>query len=231
MECDKLDEDLSGEGKLEHKLDRTSERKVEPAAEANALDIAACVLAGGRSTRMGEDKRNLIFQDATLLEHALALTKGYCPRYVSLSADDPLEEIPGFIIVRDRIEGKGPLAGICEVLSMSGQPWVFFFPCDMPLFDAAILHTLVERRSPDIDALFFLENGTQRLFPLLLRTSAAPVFYSALESDKLKLTALISGRLRTEAVEAVDHPLYRSDLFGNINSQEDYRCLSSAERT
>jgi molybdopterin-guanine dinucleotide biosynthesis protein len=216
---------------LKRNLEQMSSHKSGPASETGMPDIAACVLAGGRSTRMGEDKRQLIFQDVTLFQRALALTEGYCPRYVSLAADDSLEEISGFTIVRDRVAGKGPLGGISEVLSMSTQPWVLFLPCDMPLFDASMLHILTERRSPNIDALFFTESGARRLFPLLLRTSAAPVFYSALESDKLKLTALISGRLRTEAVEAVDHPLYRSDLFGNINSQEDYRCLSSAERT
>lgn len=216
---------------MKRNLEQMSSHKSGPASETGMPDIAACVLAGGRSTRMGEDKRQLIFQDVTLFQRALALTEGYCPRYVSLAADDSLEEISGFTIVRDRVAGKGPLGGISEVLSMSTQPWVLFLPCDMPLFDASMLHILTERRSPNIDALFFTESGARRLFPLLLRTSAAPVFYSALESDKLKLTALISGRLRTEAVEAVDHPLYRSDLFGNINSQEDYRCLSSAERT
>ena len=205
-----------------------SSHKSGPASETGMPDIAACVLAGGRSTRMGEDKRQLIFQDVTLFQRALALTEGYCPRYVSLAADDSLEEISGFTIVRDRVAGKGPLGGISEVLSMSTQPWVLFLPCDMPLFDASRLHILTERRSPNIDALFFTESGARRLFPLLLHTSAADIFCDALQSGKLKLSSLIATHLRTETVEATGNPFYRPELFANINSKEDYKQVLSA---
>lgn len=208
---------------MKRNSEQISRQKSEPASGTGTPDIAACVLAGGRSTRMGEDKRHLIFQGATLFQHALALAEGYCPRYVSLAADDPLEQVPGFTIVRDRIEGRGPLGGISEVLAMSTQAWVLFFPCDMPLLDVAVLHILAERRSPDIDALFFTESGTQRLFPLLLHTSAAGVFCDAVQSGKLKLSSLIATHLRTETVEATGSPFYRPEMFANINSKEDYR--------
>lgn len=222
-ECGRLDGDSSGEEKLKRNSEQIFRHKSEPASGTGTPDIAACVLAGGRSTRMGEDKRHLIFQGATLFQRALALAEGYCPRYVSLAADDPLEEVPGFTIVRDRIEGRGPLGGISEVLAMSTQAWVLFFPCDMPLLDVAALLTLAERRSPDIDALFFTESGIQRLFPLLLHTAAAGVFCDAVQSGKLKLSSLIATHLRTETVEATGSPFYRPEMFANINSKEDYR--------
>ena len=198
----------------------------------STLEVAACVLAGGRSSRMGKDKRRLSLRGTSFLEAAQLAIELYSDKYLSLSADDPMIARPGFEIARDTIEAAGPIAGITRALHAARQPWVLFLPCDMPLLDALLLDELVCHRRQDTDALLFTERGELRTFPLLLRTAAAaPVFEEAFARGDLKLRKILQAHLRTEEIEATDCGCYQDHALSNINTMDDYERLQNIAQT
>ena len=98
------------------------------------------VLAGGRSSRMGRDKRSLRVAGRSLLEIALdklrALPLAAAPRMVG---GDPRGA------VADLHPGCGPLSGIEAALAASAEPLNVFLPVDMPLLPANFLLWMLHR--------------------------------------------------------------------------------------
>lgn len=99
--------------------------------------VAGIVLAGGLSSRMGQDKALLRWRGSTLLEHSCALLRALGAQPVKVSGD-----YPGFDSVPDAVPRCGPLGGLYSVVETlaDGPAWVV--PVDMPLLDVTLLRQL-----------------------------------------------------------------------------------------
>ncbi|WP_303748508.1 molybdenum cofactor guanylyltransferase [Stenotrophomonas pigmentata] len=99
--------------------------------------VAGIVLAGGLSSRMGQDKALLRWRGRTLLEHSCALLESLGAHPVRVSGD-----YPGFDSVPDSVPRCGPLGGLHSVVETlaDGPAWVV--PVDMPLLDVTLLRQL-----------------------------------------------------------------------------------------
>jgi molybdenum cofactor guanylyltransferase len=111
---------------------------VQPVAEG-------FVLAGGRSTRMGQDKALLPWGGQPLLEVALdklrALPLATAPRIAAARSD--LSSHAG--VIADLHPGCGPLSGIEAALAASSRPLNVFLPVDVPLLPAQFLLWMLQR--------------------------------------------------------------------------------------
>ncbi|WP_282269073.1 molybdenum cofactor guanylyltransferase [Stenotrophomonas sp. PS02298] len=107
--------------------------RIEPAP------VAGIVLAGGLSSRMGQDKALLRWRGSSLLEHSCALLRALGAQPVKVSGD-----YPGFDSVPDAVLRCGPLGGLHSVVETlaDGPAWVV--PVDMPLLDVTLLRQLRE---------------------------------------------------------------------------------------
>lgn len=99
------------------------------------------ILAGGQSSRMGQDKARLPWPGAdSLLDYMIGFLSDCGCRQVLVSGNYPEHQgIP------DRRAGLGPLGGLDAVLA-SGQvacPWLLMVPIDMPLLEQNSLQTLM----------------------------------------------------------------------------------------
>ncbi len=109
------------------------------------------VLAGGRSTRLGQDKvrlrlpgdgRDMLARTADLLA---ACTDGVV---ISCRAPDAGEEtlaLPGIRSIPDAKPGLGPLGGVWSALRELRQP-ILVLSCDLPFMDVPTLRRLIDAR-------------------------------------------------------------------------------------
>lgn len=101
------------------------------------MRIAGCILAGGRSNRMGQDKANVLLNGKTLLQHAI---DKLAPQVGLLAVNANHHLTTDLPIIRDSIEGfAGPLAGILAALEWTaqqpGEPTALVtVPVDAPFF-------------------------------------------------------------------------------------------------
>ncbi len=110
--------------------------------------VTALILAGGFSTRMGQDKAPLVWAGTPLLRrvyevahqvcHGVAILTPWPERYVNLLP-------PEAIWLRESSGGQGPLVALAQglhQLSLHGttDPWVLLLACDLPLLQVAVLH-------------------------------------------------------------------------------------------
>jgi molybdopterin-guanine dinucleotide biosynthesis protein A len=103
------------------------------------------VLAGGRSTRMGQDKALLSLAGLSLLDLALdklrALPLAGTPRIAAARSDLS----PHAAVIADLHPGCGPLSGIEAALAASAQPLNVFLPVDLPLLPPPFLLWMLQR--------------------------------------------------------------------------------------
>lgn len=104
---------------------------------ASVGTIGGIVLAGGLSSRMGQDKALLSWDGETLLERSIRLLResGAAPIRVS----GPYAMFDG---IPDRVERCGPLGGLYSVLSTLEDGWAWVLPVDMPRLEVGDLHRL-----------------------------------------------------------------------------------------
>src|SRR5207248_20297 len=105
------------------------------------IDVTGCVLAGGRSSRMGRDKATLDFGGRTLAARQVERLRAIFERVIA-SANDPAPFAAlGVPVVADR-GGAGPLAGIAAALAGAETERIFCCAVDMPFVAAPLVRHL-----------------------------------------------------------------------------------------
>ena len=118
-----------------------------PLSEATLLaPLAAVVLAGGASRRMGRDKATLDFSGRTFVEQAVATLSTRCsPVFVVAAPGQPLPTLDAEVL-RDDVRGVGPLLATARGLRAAADAGVdraFVCAVDMPYLTVDLIDELV----------------------------------------------------------------------------------------
>ena len=147
------------------------EGKTESATAAARPDAAGFVLAGGQSSRMGQDKALLLFAGRPLVAHALSiLTQAGLPASIAGARPSARTALESFApVVEDPESGLGPLAGICAALASTSARYAVFLPVDLPLLPPALIgfllhHARITGRAVTVPAVA----GFNQTFPAVL---------------------------------------------------------------
>src|SRR5688572_12132394 len=105
------------------------------------LSVGGIVLCGGKSQRMGRPKAWLPFLGESMLSRVVRLLRQVVDPVVVVAA--PGQKLPPLraevTVIRDKHEGKGPLAGIAAGLhALAGKvDAAYVSSCDVPLLQPA----------------------------------------------------------------------------------------------
>jgi molybdopterin-guanine dinucleotide biosynthesis protein A len=115
-------------------------------------EVTGVVLAGGRSSRYGENKALVKLNDVPLIERVLHVM-GHIFHRVVMITNKPDEyaylQVPMF---QDIIQGLGPLGGIYTGLKVIPDQAGFFVACDMPFLNPHLIRHMVAIRN-DFDVV------------------------------------------------------------------------------
>lgn len=105
-------------------------------------EIAAIVLAGGKSSRMGQDKALIKLGDRPLLNQICTLAQE-CATQVYV-VTPWIEKYQGIIphgcqLVPEKKDSLGPVGGFILGLQYVKQEWVLLLACDLPLLTASVV--------------------------------------------------------------------------------------------
>ena len=190
---------------------------------ASYFTTAGVVLAGGKSTRMRRDKRQLKVDGRTMLEASMSLIGAMPQRMISVSRSERAV-FPGFEVVNDIRRDAGPLEGITRCLQESRQPWTLFLTCDMPLLNDKLLRLFLSFPKNDADAFLFESGGRWQTFPLLLRTeNAARALQEAMDGGERKVRDAIRKHLKVKTLRAEAYKSFSPRMLWNINTPEEYK--------
>src|SRR6266436_4670837 len=100
-------------------------------------DVAAFVLAGGKSIRMGQDKAFLPWEGQTLLARALEATQAVASLTRIVGARAKFDAYAN--VVEDIFVDRGPLGGIHAALSLTAREFNLVLAVDLPFVTSALL--------------------------------------------------------------------------------------------
>src|SRR5262245_1955503 len=107
-------------------------------------DCSLVILAGGRSSRMGQPKAWLEFGGVPLLVRSVARREAVFPEAVIVAA--PGQALPPVAgrVVHDEQPGEGPVGGMVVGLAAVTRPLAFVLSCDVPFVNPAVAEYLLE---------------------------------------------------------------------------------------
>jgi len=166
-------------------------------------DVTAVVLVGGRSTRMGRDKAQLLLDGRTLTEHVLAALSGVATRALLAGRALPGLDVPAVV---DQYSDAGPLGGIASALDAVRTPLALVTACDMPSIRPALVALLLDaaRAHPAAAAVMCRsEAGLEPLLSVWRPGLALPALRAALDAGVRSLRDAVA-RLSAAVVLAPD---------------------------
>lgn len=126
------------------------------------------VLAGGKSTRMQQDKGSLHYHQADQRTHVHHLLQPFCREvYVSCHAGQVAEVAGKLPYLEDRFLNLGPTGGILTALQHQPDAAWLTVACDLPFLRPQTLEYLVQLRDPSCLATAFYDPEGQFPEPLL----------------------------------------------------------------
>lgn len=186
-------------------------------------DLAVVVLAGGRSSRYGSDKREADAGDGrTRLEAAVAVARAVAPEVVvSVGAHEAAKVVEGARVVADDVPDAGPLGGLVASLQACRAPFVIAFAVDQPGVTADLLRVLAARRAGV--GLFLRHDGRDHPLPCVVdRAAVLPALRAALEAGHRALHRVhdAAGVAALDASSVADLGS-APDLLQNVNEPGD----------
>ena len=204
----------------------SDERRVASVEETRG--VAGYVLAGGGSTRFGQDKALVEFDGRPMLLRMREMLGSVLGSATVIAGERKYAGI-GVESVADRWPGEGPLGGIVTALALSAESkrpiqWNLIVGCDMPFVTREWLAYLAERGAAS-NAEVIVPESAGGLEPLCAcwRTTASANLQRAFDNGVRKITEA----MKSLEMEILDEPVWKrfdsaGRLFWNMNTPTDY---------
>jgi len=179
-------------------------------------EAGAVILAGGKSSRMGQDKSLMRLEGQTLIERIVQQLQPILDDVV-IGANDP--ENFRFLkrkVIADHVPDQGPLMGIVSCLSESRFDLNFVTGCDIPEINQGVIEKMITE-APGFDVVMPRagDGCIEPLFAIYRRSVLEPA-RATLSEGKRRIRDLLP-RIRAKYVEMPEGDWYR-----NLNTMEDY---------
>ncbi len=187
-------------------------------------DVAGVVLAGGKSKRMGTDKRHLSVHGKPLLDRVTSVLLELFPEVLLVLAKEDISRQDERIrMVTDLIPDCAAVGGLYTGLYHSGCSRVFVVACDMPFINPAVIELFLQKIDAADIVVAQLVTGLQPLHGLYSK-QCLPVLKDMIDARDLRLQniagkpGLAVHRVPETEITCVDPQLVS---FLNLNSPAD----------
>lgn len=107
--------------------------------QTHTSGISAFIIAGGQSSRFGQDKSLFPYRGKPLIEHVVAAVRPVIDTITIIGGGAERFAFLGIPCRGDLIPGLGPIGGVHTALHVSETERAFVFACDMPGLDTELI--------------------------------------------------------------------------------------------
>lgn len=179
------------------------------------MNVGAIILAGGKSSRMGQDKGLMLINNKPMISYIIETLKKLTQDITIVSNQKEYHSF-GFPIVEDLIKNAGPLAGIYTGLVNAKNTKNIIVSCDVPNISVELLSFLINNSEQSEVVIPENNNKTHQVIGVYDK-SCIPFFKQALESNQLKLKDVLK-KVKTEVVDA---NRFNKSEFINVNTPNE----------
>ena len=187
-------------------------------------EVSGVVLAGGKSKRMGMDKRHLSVHGKPLLDRVTSTLLELFPEVLLVLAEEDISRRDDRMrIVTDLIPDCAAVGGLYTGLYHSRYPHVFVVACDMPFINAAVIELFLRKIDATDIVMAQLVTGLQPLHGLYSK-QCLPILKEMIDARDLRLQniadkqGLTVHRVSEAEIKRLDPQLLS---FLNLNSPAD----------
>lgn len=182
------------------------------------MKLTGIILAGGMSSRMGQDKGLMQFRGKQMVQYSIELLSQFTSQ-ILISSNNHLYNQFNFPVIADTYKNCGPIGGLHASLSATTTKWNIILSCDAPFVDPILFQQML-KMIVDQDAIIPQnENGLEPLFAIYNKR-ISPFLEEKIKSQEFKLQKILKER-NISLFDATDLKTQIPNLFSNINSPED----------
>lgn len=184
--------------------------------ESRNIDIF--ITAGGKSSRMGQDKGLMPLMGKPMICH-LTDTLDQNNLSYSVIAHDPKYEELGFRVYKDILPEKGPMGALLTAFYFSRKDYVLLLGCDTPFLPGEVVRRLMFSAKPGRISISCFRKNIQPLMAVY-PVSLLDDLLTYVTNDLLKMRSWVT-KSKLQFIEMDD--LEKSDplMFTNFNHKKD----------
>jgi len=191
------------------------------------LETSCIILAGGKSSRLGNDKVSETVGKRSLLQRVISCVSPLSNDIIIVTADEQtfpeLVDCNRLRIINDIYPGKGPLGGIYTGLATLTSFYNLVVASDMPFLNQAFLRYMIQL-SANFDLVVpRVGNLAEPLHAVYTKDCLAPIEHM-IKQGELKIH-LLFNLVKVRYVEAEEIERYdpRHLSFFNVNTEADLK--------
>ncbi|MDX1958329.1 MAG: molybdenum cofactor guanylyltransferase [Leptospiraceae bacterium] len=194
--------------------------------------VSGFILAGGKSSRMGENKALMKLGDITIIQKILSVLKTVFSEVSIITNEPKLFEDLNVPMFQDLV-GKGPLSGIHSALTHSRTEKIFVCACDTPFLTNSLIYHIIENSIDSKIVVPYADGYLQHLVAIYSKSVLPEIESRLLSNNDIKEKACKMSSLfesvkgKTIYVEK-EFPEYEPKLFWNINTREEYQRITNS---
>lgn len=179
-------------------------------------DISTYILCGGKSSRMGSEKRLVFFNGKTFVGHVFEAIIPLCDTVFLVANPDNKEKYAYPDTITDIYADKGPVGGIYTALEHSHSENSLILSCDVPLLTTALLEELITLHHKGNADITVVEDH-DHVHPLIgiYGKNVKHLFETAVLQDELRLMKVLEWC----SCQRLHIPEERSGELRNINTK------------
>jgi molybdenum cofactor guanylyltransferase len=186
------------------------------------IDATGFITAGGRSTRMGQDKAWLDLGGRAMIEYVIDALASVTPKLAIIANSTEYERL-GYPVFADLHAGIGPLEAIRTALSNSVTSPAVLVGCDLPFVTAGLINRILNIPGDHYATVPIGADGKLEPLCAIYRPEALPIVTDLISRGERRVS-LLFDRVPTRLVsfdELRDLPGSKL-FFENINTPEDF---------
>ena len=191
------------------------------------MKITGIILAGGKSSRMGDDKGLMLLNGKPMVQYVIQALQKVVSTIIIISNNEEYEKF-GFKVYNDLIKEKGPVGGIYTGLHYSDTEINICVSCDTPLINSSFLSWLLLNSKNNLVTISSYKGKTNQLIGVY-KKSGIEIFKKRLDHDLLKLKDAIL-ELNSEVLEVSEMNsslVFDESIFLNANTKYDLELIEN----
>lgn len=184
--------------------------------------ITGVILAGGQSSRMGQNKALMSLGGKRLVDRVVAVMRKVFHDLLMVTNTPEVYADLGLPMVRDVWPEKGSLGGVYSAIYRVTTPYCLVVACDMPFLHAGVLRYLITQIA-DYDVIIPDVLDELQTLHAIYSKACLPPIERRLEANRLRIVGFFPD-VRVRTVTASELQPYDPQLlaFQNLNTPEEF---------
>ena len=207
--------------------------KTKPKTDPHARyeHVAGVILAGGLSTRYGQNKAFLRINGVRLIDHIAEQMKSIFTRVILVTNQKSDFQYLRLPLLEDLVKGLGPIGGIYTGLSAISEQAGFFVACDMPLLHQGLIRYMVDGID-DYEAVVPSVGKWVEPMHALYAKSCLPIIKALIDVNRYQVRLFYDQvPVRYVREDEIRRFCCPEEAFLNINTPEEFDRIRYLVRT